>query len=249
MSAIYFHTLDDDAAVRGPERHHFAFLTGGMASSVFGAFTDEWDKPSILRQLFPADHYLLQVRDFKKAFETHLHAAYEGKFLLDGESLDAFSVILNTAWRMGSNPIRLAARLHGQCEIHTYVEGPNRKWLAEIIREGRATQIFRENMGWEQVIVLLEKDAREPVVTSFSVTEQFPNPWIANFTPPRDEDGDLNWDAWYALTDETKWEMAITGLRQQSNGLEMNPATWNTFHFSHGVDANMLVQALLHAKK
>lgn len=63
----------------------------------------------------------------------------------------------NTALVLGSDAVKMAARIHAQCEIHGYFEGKNRKWAADIVRKGRQAGIFRANMGWEEVIDLLEK--------------------------------------------------------------------------------------------
>jgi hypothetical protein len=169
-------------------------------------------------------------------------------FLLNKEVLGMFALHLNTAYFMGSDSVKLAARLHGQCELHTYVEGPNRQWLADIIKEGRSFKFYRDEMGWEGVIELLESASDGPVVTSFSVTEQFPNRYIADWNAPTltDEDGEEyeDDDAWYNLPEEERWQMAMKGLRQERGGLEMKPDNWKEFHFGHGLDANQLISKL-----
>ncbi|GAA4304598.1 hypothetical protein GCM10023178_11830 [Actinomadura luteofluorescens] len=37
--------------------------------------------------------------------------------------------------------MRFLARLHAQCELHGYVEGPNRAWLADVIDQGPAAGV------------------------------------------------------------------------------------------------------------
>jgi hypothetical protein len=46
--------------------------------------------------------------------------------------------------------VRFLARLHGQCEVHGWVAGKNRAWLADIIETGRETAILRDDMGWRE---------------------------------------------------------------------------------------------------
>lgn len=127
-------------------------------------------------------------------------------------------ISLNTAIAVGNDALRLGARLHGQCEIHCYVEGPNRAWLAGIIEAGRESGFYRESMGWESVCGLLRRRDDSPVVTSYSVTEQFPE-----FRGGADD----------ALTDEQRWEQGVTELRADWS-LELKPENFATFRFGDG---------------
>lgn len=128
----------------------------------------------------------------------------------EGEPLNTFELVLNAALRVGGDAIKLFARLYGQCELHAWVAQANRRWLADIIEAGRASNIMRgpdalrEWGTWEGVIALLRNTRKHPgpVVTSYSVCDTF------NF---RD----------------------LKALRE-TKGLELKPDDWNTFYFGAG---------------
>ncbi len=245
MSRIYFHSSDDTAKVRGSERAHFGIYCHDTAWQAVSNLAEEHgNQKSILRNAFPPGHYVLESRNFAETAGLHFRVGSE-PLILDGQKIPMFTLALNTAYYMGSDFVKLAARLHGQCELHAYVEGKNRAWLAGIIQKGRACRFFRDGEGWESVIELLEKSNDSPIVTSFSVSSSFPNPDVANFEYPELEDGDLDWDAWYNVPDSKQWEMGVEGLRQRHGGkLEMKPDDWETFYFGNGFCANQLVSAL-----
>lgn len=226
MSRIYFHSEHGDAEVRGSERFRFAGFCNDMLVGVLGldGFMREEDLRRFL-VLFPEGHYLhrmphLSAETIKTAVQAPTGKHYE----------QFFTASLNTALVMGSDSIRLAARLHGQCEIHAYVEGPDREWLAKIIERGREDGIYRAEAGWESVVALLRSRDDCPVATSFSITESFPNPAIARF------EDIANPDAWYDLPEAAQWARAIAGLRA-SGDRRMSPGNWDAFHFNDGTTA------------
>jgi hypothetical protein len=199
MSRIYFHSPSGDGEVRGSERAYAAHLCQEMFITALGV--SGWDTPShphVLRRIIAPSHYCLQQSglQFEQQLRTALVVSGFGPVLnVDGQDIDVFSTTLNTALVMGSNPIKLSARLHGQCEIHAWVDGLNREWLAGIIEQGRKVGIFRGDSGWESVVALLKSRNDEPVVTSYSVCEQFPNAHAA--TSPFLEMKPDNWDSYY----------------------------------------------------
>jgi hypothetical protein len=220
MSRIYFHSEHDDAEVRGSERA----MAGGVCSRMLMVSLHldsamEGEVPKYLA-MFPANHYIHGLRrdaQLKRSIETAVAVGQE-----------FFTAALNTALVMGSDAVKLLARLHGQCEIHAYVRGENRAWLAGIIERGRVDKILRANMGWEAVVELLRSRDDGPVVTSYSVCEQFPNAEAAGFQ--YDEE---NPDAWYDLPGDEQWSRAIEGLLKEP-GLEMTPERWADFYFGDG---------------
>jgi hypothetical protein len=141
------------------------------------------------------------------------------KLRVAGAELDTANVDLNTALVAGSDPIRLAAKIHGWCEVHCWIEGPDRKWIAEIIDEGLTSGIYRRGLwyadqpdgpkdkwssqGWEEVLDLLRERDDGPVVLSYSVCDQFPNADISTWMPPWPESVPEKWDA---LTPEQQTE-------------------------------------------
>lgn len=242
MSSIQFHSLkpNNTVEVRGCERHLFGNFCARLTWGFLEPFTGEYgNEKSILRNIFPSSHYVHSLGGFRQNAQTALLVG-DIKLQLGDKIFSAFDLALNTALSLGSDCVRLAARLHGQCEIHAYIKGENRRWLAGIIRSGRASGFFRADMGWEAVIDLLEADDTESVVTSYSVTDSFPNQSVADFCSD-DE------DAWYSLSFEKQWEMAIAGLYAQG-GLELRPENWDTIRFGIGINACHLIDELLKTK-
>lgn len=244
MSSIYFHNEHGDAHVSGSERASFGMTCANIAWGVLDIVADDWSHHEAkLRDVFPVGHYVLSGPNFACAAEAFFCVGSDPILFL-GKELDPFTINLNTAYYMGSDEVKLAARLHGQCEIHAYVEGANKQWLADIIKRGRSFKFFRDGMGWDSAISLLEKEAITPVVTSYSVCDQFPNSGIANFDYPILPDGEENYDAWYDLPPLEQWEMAMIGLRESGRSLELSPDNWDEFYFADGTDANMIVHKL-----
>lgn len=214
MSRVYFHSPHGEAELRGSERAYcgslVSNLTAGFLRSVWGE-----DVKQLLSLVRP-DHYLHKVdrhstgwlAPWVDSFQTALTGVVSRDPLAwNGHPIDSFSLCLNTAMRYGSDPVKLAARIHGQCEIHCYVEGIDRWWLADLIQEGLDTQVFRKGIwyadgatvsdnpatmpgrkwsdqGWGDVQRLLRDRDDEPVVMSYSVCDQFPNRSYAAWEPP-----------------------------------------------------------------
>jgi hypothetical protein len=241
MSRIYFHSEHEETEVRGWERA----MAGGICTDLLAVSLriDEElfsSRPSPLRQV--VDGYIRNTpkEQFERTFRAWLGGGGitgDGFILGGGKRAETFTAALNTALVMGSDVVKLMARLHGQCEIHCYVEGPNRAWLADIIERGRKAGLFRADSGWEETIAMLRSRDDGPVITSYSECDQFPNPGAAQWTPPEDEEGEKNWDAWYEMSWEERWKLAVEGLRSGSmdHGLEMRPDDWADFHFRDGV--------------
>lgn len=207
MSRIYFNTEHEGTRdVLGAERAHM----GVMCSDVASAFLPHglFDRAE---QLMTADarHKLLDIKPQARQQVVGLYFRQDPTpmFQLDGEPLDNFQLQLNTVLATGNDPMCLFARLHGQCEIHAYVEGPNRRWLADVMSAGLEFGIFRQGAGWDGVIELLRQADDAPVVTSFSITDPFP-------------------------CDNT-WDEAITALRADSGIQPLAPDTLRT-RFGHG---------------
>jgi hypothetical protein len=184
--------------------------------------------------------------------ETAIQVAYVDDLLFRwrGRPVNMWEMCLNTAARIGNDALRLAARIHGQCEIHCYVEGINRWWLADVIDSGLDAGVLRQlapyfktacdDTGqWESVTRLLRDRDDEPVVLSYSICEQFPNPDAANWCSPYDDDdtSDARRELWDELPDDEQWQIALQALRQRGGGLELQPADWDTFYFGSGLTA------------
>lgn len=236
MSRVYFHTPSNEAELLGAERHHMAFLTNEIfvASAGFTGYGAEYIVP-----LLEPDCYLLGLENRKSMqwqealcnFMSH----GERDFVIGGRRIPIWNVALNTAMALGGDALKLCARLHAQCEIHAYVEGPNRAWLADIIEAGRRLGILRDKMGWEDVVRLLRERADEPVVTSYSVTEQFPNQGVAMRLPKEKlPEGLINGMVdWYEMESSEQWRLCIEALRTTDEGftVELKPDNWDHYHF------------------
>lgn len=179
-----------------------ARLVSAVAAKRYGTYD-----PEPLRQLVLTLDTCLRVRGLE------LDVA--------GARLSTSNVELNTALAAGSDVVRLAAKIHGWCEDHCWVEGPDRVWMAAIIDEGLRTGIYRRGLwytdgpdaprdkwsdqGWGNVAELLRSHDDEPVVLSYSVCDQFPNREVAGWEPVIDPawipdwatnaDGRAEWDA------------------------------------------------------
>lgn len=270
MSRVNFRSPSGDAELRGSER---AWLGGLVDDIACGALSlDSVSRIDRIRELIIPGHYMEKMSttevgwgpQWRSSFETALRVSLGGGVLAyQGKTIGSFSLLLNTACLLGNDQVKLAARIHGQCEIHGYVEGPNRAWLADIMQRGLDTGIYRTElpgryrMGWEDVIALLRSRDDEPVAMSYSGCEAFPNPEVAGNAPPPMPDGwrpkgwtEQEWadvaegdrsdywneginERWYEQPPEAQWEQGMQAIRSGGNGLEISPDNWDTFRFTH----------------
>ena len=228
MSRIYFHSKDEDAEVRGAERAHMGCLLDRVFVAAldlhgFGAET-HW-----LRRFIPQDSYVHKSANFGDSASLWVRGlGSETRLVVGDKKLACFDMCLNTAMACGSDELRLCAILHGQCEMHAWVAGENRSWLASLIESALELNIFRQGMGWPEAVALLRKSDSGPVVCSYSVCEQFPNAGVANF---QSKTGDG--DDWYELSESQRWQMAMRALRDQRQTPEMRPDNWASRRFGH----------------
>ncbi len=230
MSAVYFHSPEEEGvAVRGSERSMFSGLCHEMLMAAIGPIFDCEDRPCWTRGLFPKDHYLQSVKreHYERSLSTALSVDH-GKLLLP-EPVDGFILALNTALAVGSDAMKLAARIHGQCEIHGWMLGKHRAWVADIVKQGIVAGLYRKGAGWEDTVKFLRKTSRSPVVMSFSVCESFPNAHVAGWGDRQEEFDNLS--------DKERWRIAFSKLKKD-NGLQLCPERWEwpKLHFSPKVN-------------
>lgn len=272
MSRIYFRSPTATAEVYGTERHYMGKVINDAALERF----DFARHATALAPLLPPDRqppdaglYSEALSRWSGNLRLSLSVGFREPFTWRGGRIESFALLLNTAMTAGGNSMRLTARLHAQCEMHAWVDGPNWAWLADLIDEALRDGTFRT--GWDGVLTLLRARDDEPVVTSYSVTEGFPNAGIAGWSPPPMPDGwrpswadtpkglaewerdyptdgdreeryeDDASDLWYELPDEEQWRLAMDGLRANTGRLEMRPDDWDTFYFRHGLTLADLV--------
>lgn len=253
MSSVAFHSPDHDAVrVGGAERIWAGLLCTRITNGVLGL--DDFaslERPPLdrLLRMIPCDHYVhdyarrANAEGAARALRTALHG-YDGCLAWNGHSIDGFTLALNTALVVGGDPIRLSARVHGSCEIHGWVDGPNRAWLADIIEEGLAGGVLRhahqiQYENWPGVVTLLRGTARTPIVMSYSVAESFPNAHLAHLAMAKNERDarDTEVEAWDKLDAGTQWEQAFAALEAMGEGLELRPENWGSFRFTHCLSA------------
>jgi hypothetical protein len=254
VSRVYFHSPSEKAAeLRGSERAYMGMLCANLGLAIIEP--DGFGKEKSLRAWLPKGHYLQTTGDqmFARSWATAFRVGDGGLIEINGESIDHWTLGLNTALVLGNDSMRLLARIHAQCEIHGYVEGPNRAWFAGLIEEGLDTGLYREGQGWEDVQTCLHQRADEPVVMSYSVCQSFPNPDVGDWMPawpdglPRDwnalteyqqQERTARHDAWYELERSEQWDRGLAGLRAEpTRGLEFKPDNWDSFRFGHTMSA------------
>lgn len=216
MSQIRFHSVNKFVEVAGTERAYAALICRNIFLGLM-----EYENIGKYLKFFREDHPI--HKDFVTAIKRNEYelintikkyfGSINTNIIVKGIEIPVWHLYLNTALRMGSNPVKLMARIHGSCEIHCFVEGENRNWLAGLIEDGIETNVLRfktNNMdnGWLNVADMLRDSDDDPVVLSYSVTDPFPN--------------GRNWDS------------SINSLRKESiiSDKELKPETWNTFGFA-----------------
>ena len=236
MSSIYFSTMEHKAAVSGAERALMGVLCSSMAIAGLGSFKYNNTKLEWFLSMLPSEHYLNHqpYNIIDESIRLFLSQGFDDipLTLSTGDKVGIFPTMLNTAILLGSDAVKLAARLHGQCEIHCYIEEANKEWVKGLIEDSLACKIFREGLGWEKprydhyvsVLDLLSMKDTGPVVCHYSVTDSFPNSALV----------EMEEEVFDQLSDDERWDLCLQELRKQSAGLEISPADWGGFRYSPG---------------
>ena len=249
MSAIYFHTLSHDPVrISGSER---AYMNLTINNLFFAMVNELWD----LKKLVPKDCYVQgsysSKRETYEKFKLWAGTGYAHNFEMHHKSdsgqpsvvkKDVWATILNTAYKIGSDQIKLMTRIHAQCEVHGYIEPQNREWLAEIIQKGSDQGVFRDGANWGGLVKLLREKDGSPVVMSYSVTESFPST-IHSDSKSKTFDEYADWEV---LSHEKQWDKAMSDLRRVNKEawLEITPDRWGNYHFVEDFDVFGLEKAL-----
>lgn len=253
MSRICFHTEARTVVVRGRERARLGALTDKLGLALTDAYllrrAAPWLDISICGRSVAS--YELDVRLEHDARLALRYGAMGPILAYQGHPLDPLVLGLNTAALLGSDPVRLAARIHAQCEIHGWVDGPDRKWIADVLEDGLLIGIFRHGLGenatgWTDVLELLREDDGGPVVMSYSGSNTFPNAQTSTFLPLWPEGAPERWDAlseadqklrsetaevWDELPAADQWRMSVAYLRTGTGLLQLTPDDWDGYHF------------------
>lgn len=254
MSRVRFHARTKTAEVGGAERHWWGHLCWRMMSGVLD-ISDSYDDEIAKRlwSLVPEAHYL-KATPLRGGIPTHslltaLHVSggRDSVLVHKGRAIDGFGLQLNTALCGGSDAVKLAARLHGSCEIHCWVDETNRDWLASIIKRGVTDRILREShphsnhVGYDDVLRLLQHpEHRGPVFTSYSVSESFPGIHLLE-PDASDERREQLWE----LPSDERWKLAAEAVCSGNGrvGAELRPDDWASFRFTHKLSAFDLIAA------
>jgi len=224
MSRVYFHTPTDKAEILGAERHFAACIVESLGAALLAPHAEVLGLSAFYRE---AGLFRVAVNDGRKPITVA------------GEKINGWQVLLNTAIAGGSDPVRFLARMHAQCEIHGWIAGEDRLWLADLIREGLRDCVMRHHvrnmpLGWASVIVLLESRADEPVVMSYSVCDDFPS--MTTWNPATDADGYPLPEveaAWEAMTEAERFSACMP----TEPSLRITPDNLRTQGFGHGLSA------------
>ncbi len=245
MSVISFYSPQKTAEVAGSELAYCRYLCKKLTMAVLRVASDD-DQSHPIRQMLPQDHPLQSVEEryFLRQLEAIIGEDAETTLTINGQRETLMSIKFNTALVIGDDLIKLVARLAGQVELHCFVEGSDRRWLARLLEEALQTKILRRGAGWESVVALLRQSNTDPIVASSSVTNVFPNHQVAiqgnSWSPPT---GSTNDDAviavWDTLTDSEQWQLAMEGLRNlnRRRRIELRPTEWGIFRFGAGFSA------------
>lgn len=241
MSYLGFQDVHGHIHLKGHERYWLLSMVHDHAGRVLLDHPDPGAGARALYDLLPHDHELREVLPGRHVSPRHWLSGYARALqnvifddpIVDyrGHQIRPLNLTLNTAMDKGPDPLRLAARLMGQCEVNTWVDGPHRSWLADVVAEGLAHGQLRKACGWEDLQNFLRERDDHPVVVSAS--ESFPTRWDARLRTAdgEDLDDDEAEQMWEALTPAQQWARGMEGLRSRTSELlEMTP-DWAAYRF------------------
>jgi len=188
MSSISFNTRKGDTAyVRGPDRHMFRHIVQQMFWAFMPDDADDlyrkvgfeerlrsyFEAYKRLEDINPYEANHLKFRAINMTQMVFNHSFGDLKFHTWKGQEDAWAAQLNTVIQYGNEVLGVLTQIDAQCEIHAWVSGKNRAWLAGVIVEGLRLKLFRPDMGWDGVVALLLSSSRGAVVMSYSVCDSF----------------------------------------------------------------------------
>lgn len=240
MSWMIFNFPDDtEIQVDGRERVYFEVLTEDCAKGTIGAVSGLGSKSldAALRPYINPDGSLGEFLQREPSHDGRLEQAlgymiHTGgfrtgatPFAWKGQGINTRQLVLNTALAAGSDALRIAVKIAWQCEIHGYVMGFHRKWLADLIQEGLEENLYHRGLGWEELVTKLRETNDGPVVASSSKTDPFPNAAVANWKGTEED--------WATLGFTKQWDAAVKGLKAPGRNQPWSPKNLRTLRFGH----------------
>lgn len=230
MSRIYFHTPSETVEVLGAERSHVGILSEGIGYGVLESVLGK----GLLAELVG----ILPGDTLPRSLQLLVCHGEGPLYEHEGMPITVWPLLLNTALAVGSDAVKFATRVNAQCELFSWVAGEDREWLADIIGDGLDAGILRENMGWESVIDMLGRNPYEPVVTSYSVMDSFPNHIHSTWESSPDIGIDEASEQWASLSTEDQWKHGMDWLKQQDHRLlQLKPENWSKVRLGHSFTA------------
>lgn len=244
MSSLNFLTRAGDASVSGRERIKFNGLLHDLAWRTVERECDPRETlgPSLLRQAVRLPGWVSVNKGnlFAQTAKLYLDTGHDDAdvvLLPDAPQTPAASVLdvhVNTVIAGYPDPVALAVRLAAQCQVNAWVDGPDRKWLADLIHKGRHTMwpaeavnpdvgglpLFNDGWsvngtydGWPGVVKMLRSDDTGAVVLTSSATDGFPSQvWAGREGQDREE-----FHRWWKDADPgQRWDASEVGLREET---------------------------------
>lgn len=236
MSRLSFHSPSGTAQIPGTEYLHARSLLYDLVLGVLQPLTH---RPRLLRfiatdhplRTLPGDELFADWRwasDFGTCFRTGDGTYGTPLLSYRDRPFRPFDLAFNTAVVLGSAELQLAARLAGHGDVHAWVDGPDRTWLAGLIDRALQRGVLRAGIwptdpsgipqawypsGWDELATWLRARADEPVVTSYSVSDTFPSPEPLGYA---------DHEAFWNLEEAERWEHGLTWIRTRP-GLQIAP--------------------------
>lgn len=215
MSRVHFTSHSRESELHGSER---AYLGGLVRDLALAVLKPDWRRDELERLLREPEQWAHlgkrwpDVAQWVNQFSTRW-AVGENWLTFEGRDLSPFEISLNTATLIGSLQLKAAAWIHGQCEVHGYVEEKDREWLADIFEEGVESGVYRRGLrtipqGWEGVIEHLRCGDGGPVVMGYSTTDGFPSRHAITDADHQSLGPDAQ-ELFYELPREEQWAIGL----------------------------------------
>lgn len=190
------------------------------------------DSKELAQKLFPKQNFVGFPGEVGLAFDPII--LFDERITIGDRGDSLLSIALNTVMVAGSDVVKLMARFVGQAEIWPFIEAKDLPWFCGLIQKGLDQKIFRRGFGWEGVIERLSS-CDSPVVLSYSVTSQFPQPLHAGLEYDDDGEETPEIEAWYNLPYEERFLTCLQRLKQEKEWLQISPETHADYYFGQGV--------------